>query len=247
MRLVNFDEYNDLKSIVKKEMIGLARHENKDSYTTQIAINSCYVRNLSKNTQLYQLFSLGFIPIIENDYMKALKESANYFGTGNAKDVIHALYIQAQKRNCPWDEGRYTEYLSNEIFCLLLCKKDGEFLEDILRIDLFRHIKESQKRSGYYDFVGGIFHALHHFSVGEQCASIFPNQNVRLFDIEQLILPIAKCYFEGTWREGKHSKTYEAETIYLEKNMTLEIYKEDDSHVSFVNSMIPKSQKKNKD
>lgn len=243
MRLVTFDEYNELKPIVKKEMTGLARHENKVSYTAQIAINSCFVRNLSDNTQLFQLFSLGFIPVIEHDYLNALKENASYFGTGNAKDVIHALYLQAQKSRWPWDEERYTEYLSNEIFCLLLCKKDGAFLEDILRIDLFRYIKESQRRLGCYDFVGGIFHALHYFSVGEQCASIFPNQNVRLYDVEQLIWPIAKAYYEGSWREGRYPKTYEAETLYLDKLMALEIYKEDNRHVSFVNSMIPKSLK----
>jgi hypothetical protein len=70
-----------------------------------------------------------------------------------------------------------------------------------LRIDLFRQIKESKNRPGKYDFIGGIFHALHHFSVGEQCASIYPNQKVYLYDIEQLIWPIAKAFFEGNWQK----------------------------------------------
>ncbi len=241
MRFMTFEEYNEIKPIIKKEMIGLAEHENKNSYTTQIAINSCYVRKLSETSQLFQFFSLGFLHVIERDYLNALRDNANYFGTGDAKDIIHALFIQAQKNKWPWDEERYTEYLSNDIFCLLLCKKDEVFLEDILRIDLFRQIKESNKRSGCYDFVGGLFHALHHFSVGEQCASIFPNQNVSLNDVEQLIWPISKAYYEGIWRKGKYPNTYETEIVYLNKKMTLEFYKEDDRHVSFVNSVIPKS------
>jgi hypothetical protein len=242
MRLVTIEEYDVLKPIIKQEMIALAKHENKNSYTTQIAINSCYVRNLNKDMQLYQIFSLGFLPVIEHDYLAALKDNSECFGTGNAKNVIHALYLQAQKHNWIWDEERYEEYLSNEIFCLLLCKKNGIFLRDrLLRIDLFRQIKESQKRPGCYDFIGGIFHALHHFSIGEQCASIFPNQNVLLYDVEQLIWPIAKAYYEGCWRNGKYPNTFETDTIYLEKNMTLEFYNEEDRHVSFVNSIIPKS------
>ena len=185
MRLVTIEEYDEIKPIIKKEMIDLARHECKNSYFVQTAINNCYVRNLSDNLQLFQIYSMGFIHVIECDYLHALKESSEFFGTGNAKDVIHALFLQALNHGWYGDEESFTDYLSNEIFCLLLCKKDGLFLDDILRIDLFRHIKESTMRPNCYDFVGGIFHALHHFSVGEQCASIFPNQNVQLYDVEQ--------------------------------------------------------------
>lgn len=241
MRNVTFEEYEDIKDIVNREMTSLAKHEDKNSYYGQIAINSCYCRMLSPNVQLFQLFSLGFTHVIEHDYIKALKNNPEFFGTGNAKDVIHALFIQAQKNGWPWDEERYTESLSSEKFCLLLCKKNGSFLDDILRIDLFRHVKESKKRPGCYDFLGGIFHALHHFSVGEQCASIFPNQNVQLYDVEQLIWPIAKAFYEGTWRKGKYPNTYETDTLYLDKNMILEVYKESDRNVCFVNSVIPKS------
>ena len=241
MRNVTFEEYKEIKDIVNKEMTLLAKHENKNSYYGQIAINSCYSRMLSDNLQLFQLFSLGVIHVIEHDYMKALKDNPELFGTGNAKDVIHALFVQAKKNGWSCDEESFADYLSNEKFCLLLCKKDGSFLDDILRIDLFRHIKESTKRPNCYDFVGGIFHALHHFSVGEQCASIFPNQNVQLYDVEQLIWPIAKAFYEGKWRKGKHPNTYETDTLYLDKNMIVEVYKEGDRNVSFVNSVIPKS------
>ena len=241
MRLVTIEEYDEIKPIIKKEMIDLAKHESKNSYCVQTAINNCYVRNLSDNLQLFQIYSLGFIPVIECDYLHALKESSELFGTGNAKDVIHALFLQALNHGWYGDEESFTDYLSNEIFCLLLCRKDGLFLDDILRIDLFRHIKESTMRPNCYDFVGGIFHALHHFSVGEQCASIFPNQNVQLYDVEQLIWPIAKAFYEGTRRKGKHPNTYETDTLYLDKNMILEVYKEGDRNVSFVNSVIPKS------
>ena len=241
MRLITIEEYNELKPIVEKEMIELAKHENKNSYITQVAINSCYVRKLSNSVKLFQIYSLGFLPVIEHDYLMALKDNPECFGTGNAKDVIHALFIQAQNHHWAWDEERYIEHLSNEIFCLLLCKKGDAFLDNLLRIDLFRHIKEDRLHAGTYYFEGGIFHALKHFSVGEQCASIFPNQNVRLFDVEQLIWPIAKAFYEGSWHKGKKPNTFETESLYLNKNMTLEFFKEEGRKVSFVNSVIPKT------
>ena len=53
MRNVTFEEYKEIKDIVNKEMTLLAKHENKNSYYGQIAINSCYSRMLSDNLQLF--------------------------------------------------------------------------------------------------------------------------------------------------------------------------------------------------
>ena len=241
MRNVTKEEYEAIVPIIQNEMIRLAKHENKNSFRTQIAINCCYARQLSSCAQIFEVFTPAFTRITENEYLSALNENPELFGTSDAKDVLRALYIQAKKNGWTWDEERYIEHLSNENFCLLLCKKNGSFMDNMLRIDLFRQIKESPKRPGKYDFVGGIFHALRHFSVGEQCASISPNQNVHLYDIEQLIWPIAKAFYEGEWHPGKKINTYETDTIYLKKRMTLEVFKESDKNVSFVNSIIPQS------
>lgn len=241
MRLVTIEEYEKIKAILKKEMTLLAKHENKNSYYSQIAISQCFCRQLNEEKHLYQAFTMSFINVIERDYINALKETPNFFGTGNAKDVIHALYLQAIKCCYPWDEKRYTNYLSNEAFCLLLCKEKEAFDKNILRVDLFRRLDKSKKKEGCFDFTGGIFHALKHFSIDEQCASILPNQNMHLYDIEQLIWPIAKAYYCGIWRKGDRVNTFETSTSYLNKQFTLEFYKENDINVSFVNSVIPKS------
>lgn len=241
MRLVTREEYDEIKPIMSREMMELADHESKNSYLAQTAINNCYVRSLSEDSQLYQIYSPGFLTVIETDYLKALKETPEFFGTGDAKDVITALYTQAKKHRWCWSIERYTEYLSNEIFCLLICRKDNILSNNLLRIDLFRQMKESLIKPGSFDFVGGIFHALKHFSVDEQCASILPNQNVNLYDVEQLIWPIANAFFTGDWSNGKRKNTFETTTCYLNKLFTLEFYKEDNRNVTFVNSVIPKS------
>ena len=48
----------------------------------------------------------------------------------------------------------------------IVYKRNGNFCNDILRLDLFRDIKNDSKKS-ITDFIGGLFHALKHFSLAE--------------------------------------------------------------------------------
>lgn len=240
MKLVTREEYNNIMSISDKEMTILAKHEGKNSYSTRMGINSCYTCELEENLQLFLIFTPLFLTVIEQHYPQALKEKPTCFGTYNAKDIISALYEQAQKTGCSFGTERYVDCLSNECFCLLICKDKTEFSENILRIDLFRKLDKSKMNPEHLEFTGGLFHALKHFSIGKQSASIFPNQNVSLDDIEQLISPIAKSFFESIIRGGNKRNTYKADIIFFEKKLTTIFYREEESHVSFVNSVIPK-------
>lgn len=239
MRAVTDSEFKEISDIFQKEMKAIALHEDKDSWYGGVHRNNCFVSKLDEGILLYQMFTPAFVPFISEVYLNALINHQELFGTGNAKDVIHALYLESNARN--WDEARYIEYLSKEVFCLLICKNKDSFFKDVLRIDLFRDIRESKTSKGNFDFVGGIFHALKHFSIEGISASISPNQKVDLYDVEQLIWPIAHAFYIGTWNNGNRKNTYESSIKYLGKNFTLEFYKENSLNVSFVNSVIPKS------
>lgn len=232
-------EYGKISAIFHKEMQAIALHEGKSYWFGHIHQNNCIVRNLADGIQLYQIFTPAFISFIRYIYPRALQRHPEHFGTRNAKDVIHALYLESNAKD--WNEDRYADFLSNEVFCLLLCKQNNEYRTDILRIDLFRKLDESKELEGAFEFTGGLFHALKHFSIEEQSASILPNQNVKLFDIEQLIWPIAHAFYRGSWSNGKRKNTYETNIEYLGKKFTLEFYKEPSINVSFVNSVIPKT------
>lgn len=240
MRLVTINEYNDIMAIFNKEMASLAKHENKNSYFGKIAINLCYTRMLNDELQLFQIFTPRFQSVIRHDYFHALYENSMCFGTSNAMDVVGALYQQAKKDNYPFDEERYADTLTEECFCLLICRKGIDFMQDVLRIDLFRKLDKSKNNRDVFEFTGGLFHALKHFSIDKQCASILPNQNVSLYDVEQLIWPIAKTFFEYNRERGNKINTYVADIKYLGKQLTTVFYKEKDSHISFINSVIPK-------
>lgn len=239
MRPVTSNEYKEISDIFQKEMKAIALHEGKNSWYGGVPKKNCFVRKLYESILLYQMVTPAFVTFISEVYLNALNNHQELFGTGNAKDVIHALYLESNARN--WDEARYIEYLSKEVFCLLICKNKDFFFKDVLRIDLFRDIRESKTSKGNFDFVGGIFHALKHFSIEGISASISPNQKVDLYDVEQLIWPIAHAFYIGTWNNGNRKNTYESSIKYLGKNFTLEFYKENSLNVSFVNSVIPKS------
>ena len=220
-------------------MNAIALHEGKNSWFGGVHRNNCFVRNIADDIYLYQMHTRAFNTFIRETYLNALAKHPNSFGTGNAKDIIHALYLESNA--CDWDEARYIEYLSKEVFCLLICKNKDSFCKNILRIDLFRGIRESKTSKGKFDFIGGIFHALKHFSIEGLSASTSPNQKVDLNDIEQLIWPIAHAFYCGIWSNGNRRKTYETSINHFGKSITLEFYKENDLNVSFINTVIPKS------
>ena len=242
MRMVTKEEYDELMLFFEDSMAALAKHEGKDNYYGRVAINCCFIHEISDNLKLYRAYTPLFWNIITHDYLQALKDNPECFGTGNAMDVLNALYNQEIKKGYQAPEEKYIEALSEETFCLLFCKKDGLF-RDVLRIDLFRMLKESKKNSCYYDLIGGILHSLKHFSIENQSASVLPNQNVSLFNVDQLIWPVAHAFFLAKWRKGKWSNTYESDISYLNKRFTLEFFKEDEMNVAFVNTIIPKKQK----
>ena len=239
MRAVTESEYLEISGIFQKEMKAIAVLEGKEYWYGGVHKNNCFVRTLEDGILLYQMFTPTFVTFIREVYLNALNNHQELFGTGNAKDIIHALYLESKSSD--WTKERFIDYLSNEIFCLLICKNKDSFCKDVLRIDLFRDIRESKTNEGNYDFIGGIFHALKHYSIGGQSASISPNQKIDLYDIEQLIWPIAHAFYIGTWNNGNRQNTYESSINYLGKSFTLEFYKKDSLNVSFINSVIPKS------
>lgn len=111
MRQVTSEEHKEMMSIFKKEITTLAKHESKNFYFGQVAINLCYTRRLNEAQTLFQAFTPGFIRIIDNYYIEALKNSPKCFGTGDANDILYALPKEAIRHGWVWDIERYKEYM----------------------------------------------------------------------------------------------------------------------------------------
>src|SRR5207249_3392110 len=58
---------------------------------------------------------------------------------------------------------RFIDFLRDEQFAYVVESVEGEIVDKILRIDLFRRLDTNKQ--GLPEFTGGIFHALKHFSI----------------------------------------------------------------------------------
>lgn len=86
------------------------------------------------------------------------------FGTGDARDVLSALYnVSGYQQFGALD--KYRQLLIDGYSCYFLLREaDGRLSKKVFRLDLFRHILPSKDQPDKYDFIGGIMHAFKHCS-----------------------------------------------------------------------------------
>ena len=53
-------------------------------------------------------------------YLKAFEMFPQNFGTGNALDVIDALYEAGEIESWGWDKDRYIDFLKGEVCCYIV-------------------------------------------------------------------------------------------------------------------------------
>ena len=196
MRMLERDEYAGLTSFLKKKTSALWEHERleqekqgkapKNYYQGIFHKNDCRVHIFNDTTIVYRVYNVRFIPIIcelTGHYLRAIEKFPEMFGSGNAKDVIQALYDVSGYHRTLED---YIEYLQTESCCYIVQKQKNTFSDEILRIDLFREYMQNKYDENKCDFVGGLFHSLKHFSKDRKNLSIGSDIN-DVFDIEHIV------------------------------------------------------------
>lgn len=151
------DEMKIVGEKIKEISISLKDHEVKDFCLASVPIAN-YERYIIAERIFYVVPNNVFNAIINRNLILAQKNYPDNFGTGNARDVVKALYEIEQ-----WMTFEsYIRMLGREQFCYVVEIKDGKIIPKILRIDLYRSLKKNKK--GGYDFVGGLFHCFKHYS-----------------------------------------------------------------------------------
>lgn len=136
------------------------KHENKNYAKVGFPFNNYTIYPII-DRNFYCIQTNTFKDIIEEDYLHALKQNSDSFGTGNAMDIIKELF--KSKNHLSFDLERFSNFLKTEQFCYIVENANGEIRDNILRIDLFRKLEPGTKNS--LEFVGGIFHSFKHFSI----------------------------------------------------------------------------------
>lgn len=106
----------------------------------------------------YSVQNNTFKVIVDEFLITAQNDNPEKFGTGEAHEVIEAIRLV----NPIFELERFVKFLSHERFAYIFEAENGKVVDRILRLDLFRLIKADLK--GKNEFIGGLFHALKHFS-----------------------------------------------------------------------------------
>ena len=103
MKLISAEEYDALMAFIAPKLQSLWEHENKvrenngqallDSFQFGFPIVDIFHYLLpDEKLDFYLIFNETFLHIIYNQLLEAMKKYPDNFGTGNADDVLGALY-----------------------------------------------------------------------------------------------------------------------------------------------------------
>lgn len=152
---MNYDDFKAARDFISHKALQLMKHEDKEYAKTGFPPQNYTVYPI-QNRVFYSVGTNVFLAIVRDVLPEAIKKFPDKFGTGNAMDVLTAIYDTQPM----FDFDRFVKFLQTEQFSVLVENEKGEIKDKILRIDLFRKLDEGGKV-----FTGGIFHAFKHFSM----------------------------------------------------------------------------------
>ena len=176
------EEYPLLREFLEEKTSKLWRHEvndqlakgkdPKNAYQSGFSPYYTATYNSPSGVRFFLVWTATFGRMVfDYDYYVAFLRYPDLFGTGNADDVLLALFENINKEGgniFDWDVKKYSDYLQKEECCYIVKKEGDSFSESFLRIDLFRMICPNKDRPELKEFVGGLFHVLDHFAINNK-------------------------------------------------------------------------------
>lgn len=243
MKLISYQEYDNLMSFMQPKLKALWEHENSErpeerqlhAFQFGFSIMDIFHYRFDEDRGFYMVFNGAFLHLINEGILEAVEKYPDLFGTGDARDVLQALYnVSAFESLGAIDE--YEHFLIDHPCCYIVYHNGANFEEDILRIDVFRLIQPSQVVEGVDDFIGGLMHTLKHFSIDDKFLSTSQYKH-NVFDIHHIIYLIAMAF---RLRTGEGTK-YKAIQDLSEERMLASFYREEETGIFFLNSYYKKS------
>lgn len=235
--MVTKEKYDKISPFLQCKALALWRHENKVHIERKeeeqnmiqygYSIANWYCRQ-DENLNVYFIFNDTF-QILTNNIPSLAKSHPHLFGTGNADDVITAIYT-----NCKTQESKkdFTNRLKYFACCYIVYETDRGIDENVIKIDLFRDILNNKEDATKYDFIGGLLHSLKHFSVdGQNLATGHDINNVE--DVEEVLIMASHAFLDrkqDVKKKTNYISYYETQT----KRIKFVFYKEDTTNVFFL-------------
>jgi len=151
------EEFIKTREYFEKKALELMSHEKKNDAVAGVPLQNYRVFQIDKRV-FYSAQVNTFKVIADEFLLEAQKLTPEKFSTGEAYDVIEAVRLI----NPIFELQRFAEFLSHEKCAYIFEAENGEVVDRMLRLDLFRLLKLD--KYGKNEFIGGLFHALKHFS-----------------------------------------------------------------------------------
>jgi hypothetical protein len=155
MKPMEIEEFLAVRESIQDRAIALMKHEKKEFAT--IGTGNIFPYKIG-DRDFFSVESNVFHHIMERYLLIAQQKHQDKFGTGNAMDIIEALHSVEPVLSLT----QYPDFLRTEQFAYVFEFSNGKVSGKVLRIDLFRHLRDKE---GRFEFVGGVFHVFKHFSV----------------------------------------------------------------------------------
>jgi hypothetical protein len=232
---MEFWKYRALMEYVKEKALALNHHELKYAIDNPDKRKPSLHNIVQTNFPINQTFDFkreGFAVCFNNRfyqtislYEKCFRKDFKAFADSDAQNILQVLYDNSGYWRSIED---YIEYLLTESCCYVVLHKNDDW-GDILRVDLFRKI---DKRGDKFEFTGGLFHCLKHFSIDDRnlCGNADVNNTFDLFHIVYLLGRTFANAREQNMDEGFL-------TIDDERFYKAAFYREESSFVFFVKSL----------
>lgn len=213
---------------------------NIEAFLSQIALNQYKVFDYyDKDCHIHILPTPLFTRIVEGYLREILLENNSAFDTDNAYDIIETLRRHSINADC-WTKEQYVEAIRNDAYCYYIKEENGKFEPSIIKLDLFRHIRENKKESknrGHpvYEFVGGYFHALKHFALwGKKFTS--NNSSILLRSPQELSHTLALLYFDNLGRAALNGNSMEFNHHMYNHDWVIVYYVEPTTNTAYLKS-----------
>ena len=197
MRFLTEDEYKKASAFLKKKSLALWDIENESGIPRDFAqagfpINMSFVQLIGENERIIVFENLSFDAYIKQ-YEKAYKKDKSVFRKGNAYGILSLMYEFSTEKAFGFSFERYCESIRTESCSYILHLKNEGYDNNVLRVDTFRKFDKDDKDETKFDFGGGLFHALNHFSLEETGEK---HRNF-MFDIKHLRYLSARAFYLG--------------------------------------------------
>ncbi len=236
--MISVEKYSQISSILETRTKRIWEYENEsrelkgekelEMYQYGFSIADCYNTSADGIT-LFFVFNYSFLNIVSNKILSAIDKYPNSFGTGNAQDVINALYNLS---NMGYTLEDYISYLQDFACCYILYEEKQKMSPSVLRVDLLRYLKDNETTQKK-DFVGGLLHSLKHFSKDGRNLSVGEDIN-DVSNMEDILFYIGRAFVEC--ERNKPKDNIVEILIKDDKYMRFVFYYDTDKDTYFLNT-----------